>query len=67
MGPAGRNKETHHPAGLPPLPDHALGDKFTITGTTNLAVGDDLMVEIYSSSFMQTLKEQTGEFSGANG
>jgi hypothetical protein len=47
--------------------DHYVGDKFTITGSTNLAVDNDLLVEIYSSSFKPTQKVQSGEFSGSSG
>jgi trimeric autotransporter adhesin len=50
-----------------PVSDHAVGDKFTISGSTNLAVGDQLMVEITSSSFRPTQKSVGGEFSGASG
>jgi hypothetical protein len=50
-----------------PIGDHYIGDAFTITGSTNLAVGDDLLVEIYSSSFGPTHKAQSGEFSGSTG
>jgi hypothetical protein len=54
-------------ARINPVGDHFVGDKFTITGSTNLAVGDDLLVEIYSSSFKPTQKAQSGEFSGSGG
>jgi trimeric autotransporter adhesin len=50
-----------------PIGDHAVGDKFTITGSTNLAVGDQLQVEVYSSSFAPTSKNQPSGFSGASG
>ena len=50
-----------------PIGDHAVGDKFTVTGTTNLAVGDNVLFTIYSSSFQPTDKTQSGEFSGASG
>jgi hypothetical protein len=50
-----------------PIGDHAIGDRFTILGSTNLAVGDNLMVDITSSSFKPTQKTGSGEFSGANG
>jgi len=50
-----------------PITDHYVGDKFTITGTTNLAVGDNILVEVTSSSFKPTQKTQSGEFSGASG
>ncbi|MDD4137705.1 MAG: hypothetical protein PHT99_07445 [Methanoregula sp.] len=50
-----------------PVGDHAVGEKFTITGSTNLAVGDNLQVDVYSSSFAPTKKSQSGEYSGASG
>jgi hypothetical protein len=50
-----------------PVGDHVVGEKFTISGSTNLAVGDKLEVNVYSSSFAPTQKSQTGEFSGASG
>jgi hypothetical protein len=50
-----------------PIEDHAVGDKFTIHGSTNLAVGNNLMIEIISSSFKPTQKVQSGEFSGSAG
>jgi hypothetical protein len=50
-----------------PIGTKYVGDTFTITGSTNLAVGNTLMVEIVSSSFKPTQKLQSGEFSGASG
>ena len=50
-----------------PIGDKHVGDKFTITATTNLAVDDEVLVEVYSSSFKPTQKSQSGEFSGATG
>jgi hypothetical protein len=50
-----------------PIGTKYIGDTFTITGSTNLAVGDALMVEITSSSFKPTQKAQSGEFSGSAG
>ena len=50
-----------------PVGDRHVGDKFTITATTNLAVGDNVLFEVYSSSFQPTDKTQSGEFSGASG
>ena len=44
-----------------------VGDKFTITASTNLAVGDNVLFTVYSSSFQPTDKTQSGEFSGASG
>src|SRR5208337_2361392 len=50
-----------------PVGDHVAGENFTITGSTNLAVGDQLQVEVYSSSFQPTGKNQDSSFSGATG
>lgn len=47
--------------------DKAVGDKFTITGTTNLAVGNDLTVDVTSASFSASTKDQATSFSGASG
>jgi trimeric autotransporter adhesin len=47
--------------------DKHIGDKFTIIGKTNLAVDDEILMEVYSSSFKPTQKTQSGEFSGATG
>jgi len=52
---------------IDPVGDRHVGDKFTITATTNLAVDDEVLVEVYSSSFQPTQKSQSGEFSGATG
>jgi trimeric autotransporter adhesin len=52
---------------IKPIGDHAVGDKFTISGSTNLAAGNNLMIEITSSSFNPTKKVQSGEFSGSAG
>jgi trimeric autotransporter adhesin len=50
-----------------PVGTHAVGEKFTITGSTNLAAGDNLQVDVYSSSFKPTGKTQDSAFSGASG
>jgi trimeric autotransporter adhesin len=50
-----------------PIGDKHVGDKFTITAQTNLAVDDEILVQVYSSSFKPTQKSQSGEFSGATG
>jgi PGF-CTERM protein len=47
--------------------DKHVGDTFKITGTTNLAEGDTILMTVTSSSFQPTEKTQTGEFSGASG
>jgi len=50
-----------------PIGDHSVGDKFTITGTTNLAVGDNVLFTVRSSSFQPTDKTQGAAFAGASG
>lgn len=50
-----------------PITQKMVGDKFNIQGTTNLAVDDEILVEVYSSSFGPTPKETSGEFSGSSG
>ena len=58
----------HEPDALiDPVGEHEVGEKFSITGTTNLAVDDNLLVEVYSSSFAPTGKGQPNEFSGKSG
>ena len=52
---------------IDPIGDKRVGDKFTITAQTNLAVDDEVLVQVYSSSFKPTQKSQSGEFSGATG
>jgi hypothetical protein len=49
-----------------PVGDHVVGEKFMISGTTNLAAGDKLQVDVYSSSFSPTKKSQSGAYSGAS-
>jgi PGF-CTERM protein len=52
---------------IDPIGDKRVGDKFTITAQTNLAVDDEILAQVYSSSFKPTQKTQSGEFSGATG
>ncbi|MGB8219290.1 MAG: P-loop NTPase fold protein [Methanoregula sp.] len=52
---------------IDPINDHHIGDKFTITATTNLAVGDNVLFTIYSLTFPQTNKIQSHIFKGASG
>jgi len=47
--------------------DKYVGDTFKITGTTNIAEGDTVLMTVTSSSFQPTEKTQTGEFSGSSG
>ena len=46
--------------------DQAMGSKFTISGTTNLAVNDQILVEVMSSSFTAIDKTSTSTTSGVS-
>jgi inhibitor of cysteine peptidase len=50
-----------------PIRDHYVGDRFVISGYTNLPKGAEILVQVYSSSFKPTQKSQSGEFSGSTG
>ena len=58
-----------------PVGDKKAGDKFTITGTTNLVAGTEILVQVYATSYESgsgmTTDAKTGtvsgEFSGAVG
>ncbi|PKL62412.1 MAG: PGF-CTERM sorting domain-containing protein [Methanomicrobiales archaeon HGW-Methanomicrobiales-2] len=47
--------------------DKAAGSKFTITGTTNLAVGDTLNIEVTSAAFQPTTKTEASGFGSVAG
>ncbi len=49
------------------VPTTTIGDKVTITGTTNLAIDNEILIEVISSSFKPTDKSQSGGFSGVSG
>jgi Predicted solute binding protein len=49
------------------IPDQTVGATFTMSGTTNLAVDDTLLITVTSSSFSPTQKTTGGEFSGVSG
>ncbi|MCK9579319.1 MAG: beta-propeller domain-containing protein [Methanoregula sp.] len=50
-----------------PISDYCVGDRISITGQTNLAPDDGILVQVYGSSFKPTQKSQSGEFSGTSG
>ncbi len=52
---------------IDPISDRVVGEKFSITGRTNLPESSEMLVQVYSSSFKPTQKSQSGEFSGATG
>ncbi len=52
---------------IDPIGDRYIGDLFTITALTNLAVDDEILIEVYSSKFNPNQKTQPGDYSGAVG
>jgi len=50
-----------------PVDEKQIGDRFTLTGTTNLAIDDTILVEVISSSFEPATKTESGEFGGVSG
>lgn len=66
-GSAGSGSTSQAAFGIDQIPTHTTGDRFTISGTTNLAVGDEILVEVYSASFTLTPKSRGNSFSGAAG
>jgi hypothetical protein len=45
---------------IDPVPDHALGENITFTGTTNLAAGEPLVLKIDSGEFVPCPKVPSG-------
>jgi PGF-CTERM protein len=52
---------------IKPIPQVTIGNTFKVEGLTNLAVGNQLIIETISSSFGPTSKNQAGQFSGFSG
>ncbi|MDD1689995.1 MAG: beta-propeller domain-containing protein [Methanoregula sp.] len=52
---------------ISPIGNRVVGDIFSITGVTNLPADEELLVQVYASSFKPTQKSQSGEFSGMTG
>ena len=49
------------------IPTTQTGTNITVSGTTNLGTGDDLLIDVVSASFGPTNKSQSGEFSAGGG
>ena len=52
---------------IDPISDKYAGDIFTITATTNLSAGEEILVQVYSPTHFNGPKMQTREFYGATG
>lgn len=52
---------------ISPIATTTIGSVLTVSGTTDLAPGDHLLVELFSSQFGPTPKTQPGAFAGASG
>ena len=51
---------------IEPVAQKMVGDPFVINGRTNLAIGDELLIEIVSSSFTATNKSTNNAFAGTS-
>ena len=52
---------------LEPVKDYHVGDTITLRGTTILAAGDPLLIEVVSSSFGPVPKSSSQSFTGVSG
>jgi len=52
---------------IDPIGDKEAGSKFTISGTTNLAVGDTLIIDVTSAAFQPSKKTEASGFASASG
>jgi len=52
---------------IDPIGDKEAGSKFTISGTTNLAVGDKLIIDVTSAAFQPTKKTEASGFGSTSG
>ena len=52
---------------IDPISDKFVGESFTITSTTNLSAGEEILVQVYSGTHFNGPKIQTWEFYGATG
>lgn len=52
---------------MDPISDKYTEENFTITSTTNLSAGDEILVQVYPSTFFPGPKMQSREFYGATG
>jgi len=50
-----------------PVSDKNVGDQFTITGTTSLPAGTEMLAEVYPASFEDQKGTGSGAFTGATG
>jgi hypothetical protein len=52
---------------IDPIGDKVVGENFTITSTTNISAGEEILVQVYSGTHFNGPKMQTWEFYGASG
>lgn len=52
---------------IDPIADQETGSKFTITGTTNAAVGDKLIIDVTSAAFGPSKKTEASGFGAVSG
>jgi hypothetical protein len=51
---------------IEPIPQKMVGDSFVVKGRTNLAIDDEVLIEVLSSSFTATNKSQNNAFAGTS-
>jgi hypothetical protein len=49
---------------IDPISDKQVGEIFTINSTTNLSVGDEILVQVYQADFHTDIRRIGGEFHG---
>lgn len=52
---------------IEPISDKQVGEIFTVNSTTNLSVGEEILVQVYENSFHHSMPGYTEEFSGGVG
>jgi PBP1b-binding outer membrane lipoprotein LpoB len=52
---------------IDPISDKQVGEIFTINSTTNLSVGEEILVQVYQSYWHTSMKNSNIEFSGTTG
>jgi hypothetical protein len=52
---------------IDPISDKYVGENFTVTSTTNLSAGEEILYQVYSGTHIHGPKIRTWEFYGATG
>jgi hypothetical protein len=60
-------QESYYWIKIDPIGDKVVGETFTITSTTNVSTGEEILVQVYPANHFNGPKMQTWEFYGASG